>query len=262
MENTTYTVAVPTAHIFLCPDVKSEHVDEALYGTKVKIIDRLGSFARITDEFGYSGWTEESNLLPILAEPSHMIGLPFADLLPDASNCYAPVMTLPLGAKVDAGFSDQFERHAFVVLPDKRTFYINKKALVPLPKEKDEEKTRNAIMENASKYVGVQYRWGGKTPAGIDCSGLAFMACHMAGINIWRDADASKTPRLKSIEFKNALPGDLYFFKGHVAIAIGDGDFIHASSSAGKVTYGTFEKHSAFYSKWYEENLISTESLF
>ena len=53
-----YTVSVPTAHIFRCPDLKSEHVDEALFGTEVEISDRLGGFARITDEFGYSGWTQ------------------------------------------------------------------------------------------------------------------------------------------------------------------------------------------------------------
>ena len=257
-----YTVSVPTAHIFRCPDLKSEHVDEALFGTEVEISDRLGGFARITDEFGYSGWTQESNLLPQLAKPSHMIGLPFADLLPDASNFYAPVMTLPMGAKVDAGFSDQFDRHAFVVLPDKRTFYIQKSALIPLPKEGDEDKTRQAIVENAAKYINTQYRWGGKTPSGIDCSGLAFMACHMSGINIWRDADFDKTPRLREIPRVDAMPGDLYFFKGHIAVAIGDGDFIHATASKGKVTYGTFEHKSAFFSQWYEDNYIRTGTLF
>ena len=186
-----------------------------------------------------------------------------ADLLPDARNYYAPVMTLPMGAKVDAGFSEQFERYAFVVLPDKRTFYIHKKALAPLPKEpQSEEKTRELIVENASKYLNVQYRWGGKTHAGIDCSGLAFMACHMAGINIWRDADFDKTPRLREIERDAAQPGDLYFFSGHIAVAIGDGDFIHATAAEGKVTYGTFEPKSAFYRKWYDENFIRAGSLF
>lgn len=257
-----YTVSVPTAAVFRYPDANSEHVDEAIFGTTAEITDRLGGFARIRDEFGYSGWTKEENLMPQLAPPSHMIGLPFADLLPDASNFYAPVMTLPMGAKVDAGSSDQFEKHAFVVLPDKRTFYIPKTALVPLPKEESETKTREAIAQNAYKYMNTQYRWGGKTPMGIDCSGLAFMACHMAGINIWRDADFSKTPRLREIKKDEAKPGDLYFFRGHVAVAIGDGDFIHSSASAGKVTYGSFDKRSTLYSQWLDDNLIRTGSLF
>ncbi len=257
-----YTVAVPLAHVFAAPDKTSEHVDEALYGTEIQVIDKLNGFARIKDEFGYSGWVWESDIAPQLAKPTHMIVLPFADLLPDASNFYAPVMTLPMGAKVDVGFSHQFDRHAFVALPDKRTYYIRKEAIAPIPTEKGESKTRELIVENASKYLGVQYRWGGKTHWGIDCSGLAFMACHLSGINIWRDAHIEKTPRMRKIEKDMAKPGDLYFFKGHVAIAIGDGDFIHATSSAGKVTYGTFEQKSAFYSKWYDENLIATGTLF
>lgn len=259
----THTISVPTAPVFACPDTNSEHTDELLFGMTAEITDRLNGFVRIKDEFGYGGWTREENLLPQLAPPSHMICLPFADLLPDARNYYAPVMTLPMGAKVDAGFSDQFERYAFVVLPDKRTFYIHKKALAPLPKEpQSEARTRELIVENASKYLNVQYRWGGKTHAGIDCSGLAFMACHMAGINIWRDADFDKTPRLREIERDAAQPGDLYFFSGHIAVAIGDGDFIHATVAEGKVTYGTFEPKSAFYRKWYDENFIRAGSLF
>ncbi len=258
----THTISAAVADVFKFPDTKSEHIDEALYGTAVDITDRLNGFVRIKDQYGYSGWVLEECVSIPLADPNFVVTLPFADLLPEANNFYKPVMTLPMGARVDVGFSDEFERHAFVVLPNKRIYYIRKEAISPIIKEKSEAKTRDTIVQTASSFLGVQYRWGGKTYNGIDCSGLAFMSCNMAGIDIWRDADIDKTPRFKKIDKENAKPGDFYFFNGHIAVAIGDGDFIHASSGAGKVTYGTFEQKSGFYSKWFDDNLVAVGTLF
>ncbi|MFR6589933.1 MAG: C40 family peptidase [Gallintestinimicrobium sp.] len=51
-----------------------------------------------------------------------------------------------------------------------------------------EEAFRESIMQTAYSCLGTQYRWGGKTACGIDCSGLAFMSYFRNGILIWRDA--------------------------------------------------------------------------
>ena len=49
-----------------------------------------------------------------------------------------------------------------------------------------EEAFRESIVQTAYSYLGTQYRWGGKTACGIDCSGLAFMSYFRNGILIWR----------------------------------------------------------------------------
>ncbi|MDD4125115.1 MAG: SH3 domain-containing C40 family peptidase [Eubacteriales bacterium] len=255
-------ISVPVSDVFRYPSYDSEHIDEVMFGTDVEVADTMCGFVKITTEYGYSGWINEHDISVKLAEPNRIILFPWADLLKDDRNFYAPVMTLPLGSKVDAGYSEQFKRHAFVVLPDKRIFYIRKEALGNIPDGKSEEKARKIICETALSFLGVQYRWGGRTHKGIDCSGLAFTSYRMAGINIWRDADPDMTPGLVKITLGKAKPGDTLFFKGHMAIYLGDGSFVHASSSEARVTVASFDCNSINYSEWCDHNLICAGTVF
>lgn len=58
---------------------------------------------------------------------------------------------------------------------DKTSGYFCQKAAKKL-QEKTEEEIREGLAESAKRFLGTQYRWGGKSSQGIDCSGLAFMS--------------------------------------------------------------------------------------
>lgn len=86
------------------------------------------------------------------------------------------------------------------------------------------------------------YRFGGKNPdAGLDCSGMvSYVYGKAAGIRI--QGSAADLARLgQKIPVAALQPGDLVFFNirqqsySHVGIYIGDGRFVHAPSSNGKV---------------------------
>src|SRR5262245_44572335 len=84
----------------------------------------------------------------------------------------------------------------------------------------------------AQKMVGVRYRYGGETPKGFDCSGLAFYSYQRAGLTIPRDS-TSQQKVATPIDLRNARAGDLLFFdtswnRHHVAIYLGDRRFVHA----------------------------------
>ena len=96
-----------------------------------------------------------------------------------------------------------------------------------------EEEMRNAVVSLAKQYMGTQYRWGGKTPLGIDCSGLVGSCYLMYGVDIYRNADIVEGFPVHEIERKDMKKGDMLFFKGHVAMYIGDGKYIHSTSRAG-----------------------------
>ncbi len=88
------------------------------------------------------------------------------------------------------------------------------------------------------KYKGVRYRYGGTTSRGFDCSGFVQ--------RVYMDAFKIKLPRTtkammktgKSVSKSNLKVGDLVFFHPtrkyyHVGIYMGNGVFMHASTSKG-----------------------------
>lgn len=109
-----------------------------------------------------------------------------------------------------------------------------KPALPPKPpKGKD-------IVATAQKYKGVPYKYGGTSPKGFDCSGFVMFVYNEHGKKLPRSADKQYETG-KPVKPKDLSPGDLVFFttteKGasHVGIFVGDGKFIHASSSKGVI---------------------------
>ncbi|MCR5834627.1 MAG: C40 family peptidase [Selenomonadaceae bacterium] len=94
------------------------------------------------------------------------------------------------------------------------------------------------IITSSMSYIGVPYVFGGTSPYGFDCSGYVQYVFANAGISLPRTADVQYevgTP----ISTTELVPGDLVFFTtytygaSHVGIYVGDGNFIHASSSQG-----------------------------
>lgn len=257
------TICVPVAHIYRYPDLKSEHVDEALFGDTVEIKESAAGFCRITTDYGYSGYIEESSVSQENAAPNMSIAHSFADLLYEGKNYYCPYMTLPKGSRVDASFSKHNDRYGFVALNDKRIFYIHKSALAPIPEmPKDEETARRAIADTALSYLGTQYRWGGRTHSGIDCSGLAFMAYRLNGAAIWRDAVMEKSIKIKETTLEKAKMADLLYFEGHIAIYLENGLFVHSSASAGGVCYGSFDKDSEYFNEYLSDKLLHVGTYF
>lgn len=244
------TVSVPSTALYRTPELMGEQVDELLYGDEVEITDELGGFYRVRTDYGYEGWAVKPAFFEKLHDPAFRVIVPFADLLFDGRNYYHSPITLPLGSRIDFGYGDD-ERYGFVVLPSKRIYYIHREhvALIADAKKTEDEK-REAVCDTAMQYLGVQYRWGGRTPAGVDCSGLCFNAYRFNGLEIWRDADPEKTPGLKRFPLEEARRGDLLFFEGHMALYLGGGKFIHASASAGKVVLGEIENSKPLFERF------------
>ncbi|MCG4287672.1 NlpC/P60 family protein [Lactobacillaceae bacterium KNUT 0156] len=100
---------------------------------------------------------------------------------------------------------------------------------------------RQTIVTAALKYAGqgIPYVWGGKTPAGFDCSGLAAWVYQDAGLSLpsytvsEESYVATTDVRTKADVMAVAQPGDLLFWGGHgaswhVAIYIGGGQYVAA----------------------------------
>lgn len=109
------------------------------------------------------------------------------------------------------------------------------------------------IVENGKKYIGTPYRFGGKTTAGMDCSGFVFTNFADFKIILPRTAlQMSKTGI--DIDFTYAQKGDLIFFKtngkntiNHVGLIVDVSSteikFLHSSSKKGVLISTTNESY-------------------
>jgi len=82
----------------------------------------------------------------------------------------------------------------------------------------------------AERFVGTPYVWGGKTHAGIDCSGLVQTALASAGINVPRDTDQQEAALGEDVPFLKHKRGDLVFWNGHVGIMLDAVRLLHANA--------------------------------
>ncbi len=96
----------------------------------------------------------------------------------------------------------------------------------------DEKAFRCGLLESAMAYLGTQYRWGGKSSQGLDCSGLVFMSYLENGVLVYRDAKIVPDYPMREISAEELKPGDTIYFPGHVAMYIGDGKYIHSTGYA------------------------------
>lgn len=94
----------------------------------------------------------------------------------------------------------------------------------------DEDSFRESLVKSARAYLGAQYRWGGKSSQGLDCSGLVFMSYLENGVLIYRDAKILPEYPVHEISREELKAGDLIFFPGHVAMYMGDGMYIHSTA--------------------------------
>lgn len=282
---------------------KSAIADEGLYGQRFEVIgeccDRAGAFVRIRTDYGYEGYVkckdvilnddctcgcDEGNIRVIQGDKYELVQVKkaVADILSEPFVASVRLMTVTRGAVLmccdtDTERSDdkskyQDNQYRLVRLYDGRCGYIPRSCVeeytVPLDEEQiarlDEEKFRERLVRTAASYLGVQYRWGGKTPLGIDCSGLTSMAYMLNGIYIYRDAVLKPGFPVRQIPYECMKPGDLLYFPGHIAMYIGNEEYIHSTARAGSdgVVINSLNPGSKLFRLDLAESLYAVGSVF
>ena len=126
-----------------------------------------------------------------------------------------------------------------------------------------EEAFRNALAEQAKKYLGTEYRWGGKSGRGIDCSGLVSSAYMQCGVLIYRDAKLVEGWPMHKIPLEQAKRGDALYFPGHIALYLGEGRYIHSTGAArsGGVVLNSLDPADPLYREDLVKSLYAVGSL-
>lgn len=261
-----YYVSKPSTFMYLYPDGKSEVTDEVLYGTSViSFEESYAGYLFCKTDYGYSGYIDISDLSPKTHKGDvYIITSSFCDIYNIPEYRFAPKITMLKGSIIE-GEQKQCRDERFICIKNgSDELYIpsgNITAKKELTRLESDEKKRRQIIENAFSYLGVPYRWGGKSPQGIDCSGLCFMAYTLSGLSLYRDAEPDRR-YIKKIPFEELKPADLIYYNGHVTMYTGMNEYIHSSATLGGVRVCSFDKNShEYYPKLSSDIICCARSL-
>jgi cell wall-associated NlpC family hydrolase len=220
VEGVTQEVVVGLAPLRKEPSHQAPLLTEALYGERITIYetdDEGWAWGQLSKD-GYVGYIPAAALLAPAAEPTHKVSAPRTFIFPGPSIKLPPLDALPMGATV-AVVRDQ---DAFAVTSSGG--YIPNRHVVSLTTNEPD------FIAVAERFLNVPYLWGGKSAAGIDCSGLVQVSLQACGITCPRDSDMQEAALGKSVSLAGLQGGDLIFWKGHVAFALGRNAILHANA--------------------------------
>lgn len=219
-----HQVSAGVAPLRAAPQGDAEQLSQALHGDLIEIYDEQDGFGwgqMLSD--GYVGWFDMAALSAPALPVTHRVAALRTYALADPSPQAQPVFLLSLNAGVVAegtSADGRFVRCA-------RAGWVAAVHLVaPGARETDP-------VAVAERFLGAPYQWGGVESLGLDCSGLVQMAFRACGIELPRDSDLQRAAGLPVADAPTGAPfrrGDLILWRGHVALATGPDEILHANA--------------------------------
>lgn len=119
-----------------------------------------------------------------------------------------------------------------------KALYISNKSKTKLKKNLRTKNVKAALLTQYFRWKGTQYRLGGTTRKGVDCSALMQHLFHQSLNKRLPRTTAMQMKHGRKVSKQNLKPGDLVFFKTnpaerHVGVYVGKNQFIHASRIEG-----------------------------
>jgi cell wall-associated NlpC family hydrolase len=220
LEPVMHACAVERAPMRAAPDASATAVSELLWGEGFAALDAADGWVwgwSVHDH--YVGYVRADALGPAAPPPTHRVVTAHALLFAHAS-IKAPVLARPpLGAPVvaEGGEGD------FLAVAGGGCLHRRHVAPWDVP-----EADPVAV---AARLLGAPYLWGGRSAAGIDCSGLVQLALGACGVPAPRDSDMQRDALGEAVDPAGPLRrGDLVFFPGHVGFMADAATLLHANA--------------------------------
>jgi gamma-D-glutamyl-L-lysine dipeptidyl-peptidase len=247
-------IIIPIASIYDTKEANNLITDEIFYGHIVTIIEVYDHHYYIETAYHYFGYIDKSAIQIIKKIPEHqqIITKPYCDVLLEPTYQSPIMLSLPLGAKI--GLKTNGEDWNKVQLHQHRIGYLRKESIIAA----NNIDLRERLIKNANVFLNTNYKWGGKSILGIDCSGLVHISYLLEGINIYRDTSITEEIlaqfQMKRITKEALQPADLIYLPGHVMMYIGHDQYIHSSATLSKVSINSLNPKDDRYLAYLDES--------
>jgi cell wall-associated NlpC family hydrolase len=209
------------------PSDKSEQATQLLFGETAEITGEEGNWRkiRITHD-NYIGWVDKKQILQLTdqqwSELNAAVPYVSSDLVQLAIWNKSQICPVVIGSSLP-----RYNSHKFILSDTEISYDGN---VIDVSSSQP-----NRMIEQSYMYLNSPYQWGGRSPFGIDCSGLTQMVFKLCGMKLNRDAyqQAEQGETVNLIE--ESVPGDLAFFDNaegkivHVGIILPANHIIHCS---------------------------------
>jgi cell wall-associated NlpC family hydrolase len=205
------------AAIRSAPDAGAEQMDQLLFGERFEVIEEEGAWLwGQAARDGYVGFVEAAALAPAGPLPTHRVSAIRTYAFAEASIKSRAIGPYSINSLVAV---EAVEGKLAKVAG---AGWMTAAHLSPIGEVEDD------WAAVALRFMGAPYLWGGRESLGLDCSGLVQQALFACGRACPRDTDQQQAlgAPITADEFGR---GDLVFWKGHVAMGIGDGQIVHAN---------------------------------
>ncbi|OFY62928.1 MAG: hypothetical protein A3H98_01555 [Bacteroidetes bacterium RIFCSPLOWO2_02_FULL_36_8] len=221
---------MPAAPLRTDSSDKAEMSSQLLLGDLVEIKEENAGWSKIVVcEDNYEGWVDKKQILALSTKELRYYK---PDLTQGTETFSTEIFSWATGdnEKLPVFFGSRlpdFKKGKFIL--GKKRFQFSGEVV----QTKNISKTE--IVNFALRLLNCPYLWGGKTPAGYDCSGFVQLLFRMAGIRLGRDAYQQISFGNEISGTENSEPGDLAFFKNdagrinHVGMIFEKGRIIHSS---------------------------------
>jgi hypothetical protein len=200
---------------------------ELLHGEEIKVLEEIDGGARVeslTD--GYTGYIRKGTYGDD-GESTHLISNLGSFLYSDPDLKSPTITRLSFLSRITV----LAERGDYAQTPHG---WLHRATLSPLGA------IANDPVEIARRFLGIPYKWGGRTTLGMDCSALVQLAFAACGVALPRNSgDQAKVLADKPGPM---AAGDVVCVPGHIGIATGPTTMIHASGHAMCVVEEPIEK--------------------
>ena len=258
------------------PNHSAELATQALMGTPVKILKVSKGWVLLQTPDKYISWIDSDGVFPITGSQhekwknsNRMIFTGDNGTIYENETFENPVSDVVLG-----NISETIETNSKcvkVMLPDGRMGFSESSYWIDFNDFKNSVHADSVQLKNlATSFSGRPYLWGGTSARAMDCSGFVKTLYFMSGIILARDASLQyKNGQIIDAknDFSNFQTGDLIFFGQkqtdsqpqkvtHVALSLGNTEFIHAS---GRIERNSFNPESKIYSEYRKNSFIGAK---